>query len=296
MGHALQNFYKLYRSGYLSEESMSTKMQQEIDWLLDQLSNDIEFKLEKYNPQLLKGYQFYIYETNNFRYRGDYRTCQQNLRCCHNKLLDIKNTIRTIDHYIDTKNSYALIKERISIHPSLSLPAVKLFTHYLSRIREEIQKGALEKAKLYLVICAGDLESVLQSQIVNQQEADKLKEKGKKIIVLIRTTNNWTKWVKNPIETTLIEKVIQGVDLFIEERKYVLSDRLLDDIWIQIAPRNNFLQVYKKAQHQFKDQLSTLELELIPRLQMEGWIGATHFLLGLMTSHLNNDIQKIPLT
>lgn len=291
----LQNYYKQFRTGYLSEGNLSVKLQQAIDWLLNQMNDEVKTKLQQYCPALIKEVEQKIFQANEQRHYRDYRACQNSLKAGHHLLIEIKNSLKTIDQYENTLETYAKIENQLLIHTSIQLPTVKLFQQYLDKITTAIAARTLEKAKLFINICVGDLAENLQKRTVNDTKASQLTQRIEDYLQVLKNTHDWAKSVSNSLDWPMVEKILSVIQSFVGEQKYILADRLLDDLLAQLSPRIVFWETWQQYQQLFPNQVKTQETPLSMALQQSAWEGATHFLQEKMSSTVNTAIQNIVL-
>lgn len=291
----LQNYYKQFRTGYLSEGNLSVKLQQAIDWLLNQTNDEVKTKLQQYCPALMKEMEQNTFQANEQRHYQDYRACQNTLRAGHHLLIEIKNTLKIIDQYENTLETYTKMETQLLSHVSIRLPTVKLFRQYLDKITTAIAARTLEKAKLFINICVGDLAENLQKQTVNETKANQLTQRIEDYLQILKNTHEWAKSVSNSLDWSIVEKILSVIQTFIGEQKYILAERLLDDLLAQLSPRMVFWETWQQYQQLFPNEVKAQKTPLSMVLQQSAWEGATLFLQEKMMNTVKTAIQNIVL-
>ncbi len=295
MAPAGKNYFKQFRSGYLSEGNMSNQMREEIDWFLNQLNDDLKAKLITFWPKLIQKYEQEVIRANELRHHGQYLNCQKTLRNCNEALLTIKRATQVIDWYIDAERTYLQIEKNILIDPSMDLQTIKLFRFYLEKAKSEIKQGALEKSKLYLTVCSSDLQNALKKNTLNLNQRSKLIAQGNNLLENCEQTKTYASYVANSLSELVVKDVINYVNLLIEEQRYQIARQLLTDLSFQLGPRIAFLRELHRIYRILPEQEGNIERNLTLLLKKGGWTKATDYLLQKMTNAIHKEIKKIPL-
>ena len=289
--HLEINYFKRYRSGFLSRDGLIHNYKKEVDWFADQMTHSIIHKLGQYCPSLIQEFDQLIQQIAIQINRLELRACQQNIRLAYRLLREIKPAIEKIDFLIQAEELFEKIDYRILRYSGFHFPTIRQFATNLELARAALKSRAYRKAWFYTQISYGDLNITQHERLINKCTATELNARCDHLLATFQATSDWTTYVAGSISTNRLETVVVEVRAFCEERRYILVDRLLGDLELQFADRSAFHREYLRAERIMPErEMNKQKMTMRMVMNETGWSAATQYLVHTLSNYVKNDL------